>query len=130
MGYYFRYPGGLAWAINVHKTTIRRVAEFKKLQNFLVYEAEVVRLFSSLRIVLSSPLPKGGISRQEAVSMIPPLVLDVEPHHKVFMPGYCAFSRDNHILQVLDMCAAPGSKVFEVGCLPLGLISPGDSSNS
>ncbi len=48
MGYYhFRYPGGLAWAINVHKTTIRRVAEFKKLQNFLVYEAEVVRLSSS-----------------------------------------------------------------------------------
>ena len=48
MGYYhFRYPGGLAWAINVHKTTIRRVAEFKKLQNFLVYEAEVVGLSSS-----------------------------------------------------------------------------------
>jgi len=44
MGYYYsRYPGGLAWAINVHKSTIRRVAEFKKLQNFLVYEAEVVR---------------------------------------------------------------------------------------
>lgn len=48
MGYYhFRYPGGLAWAVNVHKTTIRRVAQFKKLQNFLVYEAEVVRLSSS-----------------------------------------------------------------------------------
>jgi multisite-specific tRNA:(cytosine-C5)-methyltransferase len=50
MGYCcFRYPGGLAWAINVHKTTIRRVAEFKELQNFLVYEAEVVRLSSSFR---------------------------------------------------------------------------------
>ena len=117
MGCYFRYPGGLAWAINVHKTTIRRVAEFKKLQNFLVYEAEMVRLSSPLRMVLSYSLIKGGISRQEAVSMIPPLVLDVEPHHKVFRPKYCTSLYDTYAFQVLDMCAAPGSKVFEVGCL-------------
>ena len=26
---------------------------------------------------------QGNISRQEAVSMIPPLLLDVKPHHKV-----------------------------------------------
>ena len=25
----------------------------------------------------------GGITRQEAVSMIPPLLLDVQPHHSV-----------------------------------------------
>ncbi len=37
---------------------------------------------------------QGNITRQEAVSMLPPLFLDVEPHHVV-----------------LDMCAAPGSKV-------------------
>ncbi|VDL91479.1 unnamed protein product [Schistocephalus solidus] len=35
----------------------------------------------------------GNISRQEAVSMLPPLVLDVKEHHAV-----------------LDLCAAPGSK--------------------
>ena len=84
---HFRYPGGLAWVINVHKTTIRRVAEFKKLQNFLVYEAEVVRQSSSFTNDFSHPFVKGGISRQEAVSMIPPLILDVEPHHKVFKLG-------------------------------------------
>ena len=39
----------------------------------------------------------GNISRQESVSMIPPLVLDVKPHHKV-----------------LDMCAAPGSKTAQL----------------
>ena len=39
----------------------------------------------------------GNISRQETVSMIPPLVLDVQPHHKV-----------------LDMCAAPGSKTAQL----------------
>ena len=38
-------------------------------------------------------MSKGNISRQEEVSMIPPLLLDVEPHHTV-----------------LDLCAAPGSK--------------------
>ncbi|KAG8810800.1 hypothetical protein FRC19_004308 [Serendipita sp. 401] len=74
------YPGGLAWQIDVHKTVIRKVPEFQKMQRFLVYETEV-----------------GNISRQEAVSMLPPLVLDVEPHHRV-----------------IDMCAAPGSKTSQI----------------
>jgi 16S rRNA C967 or C1407 C5-methylase (RsmB/RsmF family) len=39
----------------------------------------------------------GAITRQEAVSMIPPLLLAVEPAHRV-----------------LDMCAAPGSKTFQL----------------
>lgn len=39
----------------------------------------------------------GNITRQEAVSMVPPLALDVQPHH------YC-----------LDMCAAPGSKTSQL----------------
>ncbi|KAG8512397.1 tRNA (cytosine(34)-C(5))-methyltransferase [Galemys pyrenaicus] len=40
---------------------------------------------------------KGNISRQEAVSMIPPLLLNAHPHHKI-----------------LDMCAAPGSKTTQL----------------
>ena len=39
----------------------------------------------------------GNISRQELVSQIPVLLLDVKPHHKV-----------------LDMCASPGSKTKQV----------------
>ena len=39
----------------------------------------------------------GTITRQEVVSMLPPLFLDIEPHHKV-----------------LDMCAAPGSKTMQL----------------
>ena len=39
----------------------------------------------------------GNITRQEAVSMVPPLALNVAPHHKC-----------------LDMCAAPGSKTSQV----------------
>ena len=52
----------------------------KKLHTFLVSETET-----------------GYISRQEAVSMIPPLLLDVRSHHAV-----------------LDLCAAPGSKTAQL----------------
>ncbi|KAH7098101.1 S-adenosyl-L-methionine-dependent methyltransferase [Auriculariales sp. MPI-PUGE-AT-0066] len=74
------YPGGLAWQFNVDKSTLRRSPEYKKFHRFLVYETD-----------------NGNISRSEAVSMLPPLFLDVEPHHKV-----------------LDMCAAPGSKTAQL----------------
>lgn len=72
-----RYPDGLAWQFTVPKAVLRKNPDFRRFQSFLVYETEV-----------------GNISRQESVSMLPPLFLDVQPHHKV-----------------LDMCAAPGSKV-------------------
>ena len=68
------YPDRMAWQINLTRKEIRRVEAYFRLHNFLVSETE-----------------SGNISRQETVSMIPPRVLDVRPHHKV-----------------LDMCAAPG----------------------
>ena len=74
------YPGKLAWQLDVPKAVIRRNEEFAKMQRFLVLENDV-----------------GNISRQEAVSMIPPIVLGVESHHTV-----------------LDMCAAPGSKTAQM----------------
>ncbi|KAI0280399.1 cytosine-5--methyltransferase [Russula aff. rugulosa BPL654] len=74
------YPNGLAWQLNVPKKALRRSPELKKFHSFLVFETEV-----------------GNITRQEAVSMLPPLFLDVEPHHVV-----------------LDMCAAPGSKTSQL----------------
>lgn len=52
----------------------------RKFQHFLVYETDA-----------------GNFSRQEAVSMIPPLLLDVQPGHTA-----------------LDMCAAPGSKSVQI----------------
>ncbi|KAH3676146.1 hypothetical protein WICMUC_002168 [Wickerhamomyces mucosus] len=74
------YPNDLAWQIDVSKTVMRKDENFAKTQRFLVVETEV-----------------GNISRQEAVSMIPPILLDVQSHHKV-----------------LDMCAAPGSKTAQL----------------
>lgn len=70
------YPEKLAYQMTTPKNVIRKFAPFSAFQKFLVSETAV-----------------GNISRQEAVSMIPPLLLDVQSHHTV-----------------LDLCAAPGSK--------------------
>lgn len=90
----------------------------------------------------------GSITRQETVSMIPPVVLDVRPEHRVRVawqtfhwPHHLAacscdpnrpalIDRDAHpihITQVLDMCAAPGSKTSQMlevvnsGCARTGV---------
>jgi len=96
------YPNGMAWEFRAPKQLIRKSAELKKFQNFLVYESDA-----------------GNLSRQEAVSMVPPLLLDVQSHH-----------------YVLDACAAPGSKTAQLveslhhstpGLIPEGLIIANDS---
>ncbi|XP_023248315.1 tRNA (cytosine(34)-C(5))-methyltransferase [Copidosoma floridanum] len=74
------YPQGLGWQLQISRKNIRRSEHFFKLHNFLIAETN-----------------GGNISRQEVVSMVPPLVLDVKPWHKV-----------------LDMCAAPGSKTAQL----------------
>lgn len=74
------YPEGLAWQLQLTRNDIRRSEAYFRLHNFLIAETS-----------------SGSISRQEVVSMIPPLVLDVKPQHKI-----------------LDMCAAPGSKTAQL----------------
>lgn len=74
------YPDELAWQTNLSRTQIRKVPELEKFHNFLITETE-----------------SGHVTRQESVSMIPPLLLDVKPHHKI-----------------LDLCAAPGSKTAQL----------------
>ncbi|XP_046842938.1 RNA cytosine C(5)-methyltransferase NSUN2-like isoform X2 [Xenia sp. Carnegie-2017] len=74
------YPGELAWQINLTRRFIRRSGVVSNFHKFLIHESEM-----------------GNLSRQEAVSMIPPLLIDVEPHHKI-----------------LDLCAAPGSKTAQL----------------
>lgn len=60
------YPDELAWQLQLTRKDIRRSEAFHRLHNFLIMETST-----------------GNISRQEVVSMIPPLVLDVKPWHKV-----------------------------------------------
>uniref|UniRef100_A0A8D3DFP8 tRNA (cytosine(34)-C(5))-methyltransferase n=1 Tax=Scophthalmus maximus TaxID=52904 RepID=A0A8D3DFP8_SCOMX len=74
------YPDEQAWHTNMSRKIIRKSPLLEKFHQFLVSETE-----------------SGNISRQEAVSMLPPLLLKIEPHHKI-----------------LDMCAAPGSKTAQL----------------
>lgn len=71
---------GLAFQTNLSRVEIRKSEELQKFHNFLISESE-----------------NGYVTRQETVSMIPPLLLDVQPHHIV-----------------LDSCAAPGSKTAQI----------------
>lgn len=64
------YPNEMGWQLELSRKDIRRSEKYYKLHNFLIAETDA-----------------GSISRQEAVSMIPPLVLDVQSHHKVL--GEC-----------------------------------------
>ncbi|VDK80254.1 unnamed protein product [Litomosoides sigmodontis] len=95
------YP--YAFQSPMSRATLRSRPLLKNFHNFLITEAEL-----------------GNISRQEAVSMIPPLLLDIKSDHKV-----------------LDVCAAPGSKTMQIiemmHCgdkTPEGLILANDVDNS
>ncbi|KAL6434981.1 hypothetical protein ACFW04_005257 [Cataglyphis niger] len=99
------YPEELAWQLQLTRKDIRRSEAYFKLHNFLIAETN-----------------NGSISRQEVVSMVPPLVLDVKPSHKV-----------------LDMCAAPGSKTAQLiemihadekNILPEGFVIANDLDNN
>lgn len=60
------YPDGLGWQIDCPKNELRKSEVLRRLHKWLVRETEL-----------------GNVSRQEAVSMIPPLLLGVQPHHTV-----------------------------------------------
>jgi 16S rRNA C967 or C1407 C5-methylase (RsmB/RsmF family) len=74
------YPEGLAWQLDLPRRFLKRLSPLSPLLDV------VVRCTAG-----------GTMSRSEAVSMIPPIVLKVAPHHRV-----------------LDMCAAPGSKTGQL----------------
>ena len=74
------YPNEMGWQITTSKSVIRKHLPFAEFKKYLVSETEV-----------------GNISRQEVVSMVPPLVMDVKPG-----------------MIVLDLCAAPGSKTAQL----------------
>jgi 16S rRNA C967 or C1407 C5-methylase (RsmB/RsmF family) len=74
----------IAWQLDCGRTALSKTApkypDIKKFHTCLLEQTEM-----------------GTIDRQESVSMIPVLLLDVQPQHRV-----------------LDMCASPGSKTTQV----------------
>ncbi|KAJ3211929.1 tRNA (cytosine(34)-C(5))-methyltransferase [Entophlyctis luteolus] len=95
------YPNNFGWQYKATRSQIRNHEGISKFHEFLMAETDA-----------------GNVSRQEAVSMIPPLFLDVKPGH-----------------YVLDMCAAPGSKTAQLieavnsndELLPSGLVVANDA---
>jgi tRNA (cytosine34-C5)-methyltransferase len=73
-------PGDAAFQTPAGRSEIKRDLAMKRVKKFLHMLND-----------------EGYVSRQEAVSMIPPVLLDVQPGHRV-----------------LDMCAAPGSKTTQI----------------
>lgn len=70
------YPNELVWELNLDKTKLKKTTELEKLHKSIQQASD-----------------SGLITRQELVSMVPPLLLDVKSSDIVF-----------------DMCAAPGNK--------------------
>lgn len=74
------YPNGNAYKLGTDRRSIRKLESLNTLHRWMITHTD-----------------NGNITRQEAVSMVPPLALDVAPHHKC-----------------LDMCASPGSKTSQL----------------
>lgn len=74
------YPDGLAWTVSAPRQMLRRDNVLSPFHKFLVQMNDL-----------------GAINRQEAVSMVPPILLDMRPG-----------------LTAIDLCAAPGSKTAQI----------------
>ena len=74
------YPNGYAFHLNVSRRELKKCKRLKRMHKFLQVTADC-----------------GLVTRQELVSMLPPLFLDIQPNDLI-----------------LDMCAAPGSKTTQI----------------
>jgi len=74
------YPSGDGYKLGTDRRTLRKSSALEPLHKWMMLHTDC-----------------GNITRQEAVSMVPPLALNVLPHHKC-----------------LDMCASPGSKTSQL----------------
>ncbi|XP_057542157.1 uncharacterized protein LOC130820701 isoform X1 [Amaranthus tricolor] len=89
------YPENLAWHSNFSRKQLRKTQTLERFHEFLKLAHEI-----------------GNITRQEAVSMVPPLFLDVHPDHFVLdTPG----SKTFQLLEIIHRANEPGS-------LPSGMV--------
>ena len=69
------YPNQLAWHLTFSRTQLRKSPALARIHDLIKRENEA-----------------GSITRQEAVSMVPPLFLGVQPHHMVRRAACRGFS--------------------------------------
>ncbi|XP_057864742.2 multisite-specific tRNA:(cytosine-C(5))-methyltransferase trm4b isoform X2 [Cryptomeria japonica] len=93
------YPDKLAWHLNFSRMQLRKNQTLERIHEFLKQENEI-----------------GNITRQEAVSMVPALFLDLQSNHYVLdTPGSKTF-------QLLEMIHRP----VKPGSLPEGMVVAND----
>ena len=88
------YPDRLAWQFDVSRAQLRGKDWEGADAPGAAGRSDAVKAFHAW---LMREQDLGNVHRQEAVSMVPPLLLDIKPGHAV-----------------LDMCAAPGSKAQQI----------------
>ncbi|PNT68316.1 hypothetical protein BRADI_3g38655v3 [Brachypodium distachyon] len=91
------YPGNLAWHLKFSRKQLRKNQALESFHEFLKHGSEV-----------------GNITRQEAVSMVPPLFLNVQPDHHVL--------DRSKTFQILEMI----HQSKEQGLLPRALVIAND----
>jgi 16S rRNA C967 or C1407 C5-methylase (RsmB/RsmF family) len=81
------YPSNLGWHMNFSRNQLRKLSWLAAIHEFMKVANEA-----------------GSITRQEAVSMVPPLFMDVQPHHRVSC--VCVFAL--HLLTGVSYCEGKG----------------------
>lgn len=76
------YPRKLAWQMDASRAQLRKLDALAAVHDFMKREND-----------------SGGITRQEAVSMVPPLFLDVLPHHRVCLVANHSVANRRRVLQ-------------------------------
>uniref|UniRef100_A0A7S4C5M2 SAM-dependent MTase RsmB/NOP-type domain-containing protein n=1 Tax=Chrysotila carterae TaxID=13221 RepID=A0A7S4C5M2_CHRCT len=92
-------PDRLCWRFDVSRAVLRGKGARRREgePERPLAEQQALRTVATFHEMLVTEAELGNLSRQEEVSMVPPRLLNVEPHHRV-----------------LDLCAAPGSKTQQL----------------
>ena len=85
------YPGRLAWRFDVSRAILRGKGALKN------DDSPAARTLAAFHTFLMAETELGMIARQEEVSMVPPMFMDVQPG-----------------MAVADLCASPGSKTQQL----------------
>lgn len=87
------------YQLSLDRATIRNNATLQPLHEWLKVQTEA-----------------GMITRQETVSMIPPVVLDPQPHHKILDMAAAPGSKTSQLLEIVNMPSSPGD-TEPTGCV-------------
>lgn len=104
------YPGRLAWRFDVSRSILRGKGALKN------DDSTAARNLAAFHNFLMAETELGAVARQEEVSMVPPMFMDVRPG-----------------MAVADLCASPGSKtqqLIEAINPPLPLAPPDDGAGA